>query len=402
MIKSFSQKCVLLLCLLMSFYGYAVEKPEDIAKITLNDVPVFDGSDSTDPLRAILIYKLLDLEYYWMRRGQTQNDDDLYRVGAYNIPYKGEKYNLFMSKNEKSNTHGSFINLIDGTVDLTITARDISRDETEYAIEKDVTLISKPIARDALIFMVNNDSPIESLSLDEIRRIYRKEILNWQSVGGPDMEITPYIRNRNSGSQEKFETMVMGGEYITDFELFYVGTAMLAPYHQIERDVSGIAFTPYYYYDTIVDTGSTKKIRLEGVIPCKETLESGEYPLCTEVYASIRSDCDRESYTFKIYESLTSDWGRDVIAESKYIPLPEQTGIPSLTGDNGVVFAPDFVKLPPDDEYIYIRVYDLTGALVKDFSSPKDFLDISDLRGGIYILYGADSQGKKFTMKFSR
>ena len=70
---------------------------------------------------------------------------------------------------------------------------------------------------DALTFMVNNSNPIECLSVEQIRKIYTGDITNWQEVGGEDMLITPYVRNRNSGSQEKFETMVMDGLEIKKF-----------------------------------------------------------------------------------------------------------------------------------------------------------------------------------------
>ena len=93
-------------------------------------------------------------------------------------------------------------------------------DEKEYADEKGVTLIEKPIARDALAFMVNIKNPIDNLSIEQIQGIYTGDIVNWSEVGGWDCELHPYVRNRNSGSQEKFETMVMlrlatHSEYVT-------------------------------------------------------------------------------------------------------------------------------------------------------------------------------------------
>jgi phosphate transport system substrate-binding protein len=113
------------------------------------------------------------------------------------------------------------VKLIDDKVELIITARSISRDEKEYADEKGVTLIEKPIARDALAFMVNIKNPIDNLSIEQIQGIYTRDIVNWSEVGGWDCELHPYVRNRNSGSQEKFETMVMlrlatHSEYVTN------------------------------------------------------------------------------------------------------------------------------------------------------------------------------------------
>ena len=111
----------------------------------------------------------------------------------------------------------SFMNLIDDKVEMVIAARLISRDEKVYAEENGVTLIGKPIAKDALTFMVNPLNPVNNLSISQLQRIYTGEITNWKEVGGNDEEINPYVRNRNSGSQEKFETLVMDGLTIGDF-----------------------------------------------------------------------------------------------------------------------------------------------------------------------------------------
>ena len=105
----------------------------------------------------------------------------------------------------------SFLNLIDGRVELIITARSISRDERVYANEKGVALTEKPIAKDALAFLVNPANPVNNLTTAQIQGIYTGAITNWKEVGGLDAEIVPYVRNSNSGSQEKFETTIMAG-----------------------------------------------------------------------------------------------------------------------------------------------------------------------------------------------
>jgi ABC-type phosphate transport system substrate-binding protein len=69
--------------------------------------------------------------------------------------------------------------------------------------------------------MVNLKNPVNNLSIEQIQDIYMGNIVNWAEVGGPDCEMKPYVRDRNSGSQEKFEMMVMKGLTIKDFVLGY-------------------------------------------------------------------------------------------------------------------------------------------------------------------------------------
>ena len=68
-----------------------------------------------------------------------------------------------------------------------------------------------PADGDALVFIVNPENPVKNLTSDQVRKIYTGEISNWKEVGGMDHAITPYIRNADSGSQEKMETLVMDG-----------------------------------------------------------------------------------------------------------------------------------------------------------------------------------------------
>ena len=69
----------------------------------------------------------------------------------------------------------SFMNLIDDKVEMVIAARLISRDEKVYAEENGVTLIGKPIAKDALTFMVNPLNPVNNLSIGQLQRIFSGE-----------------------------------------------------------------------------------------------------------------------------------------------------------------------------------------------------------------------------------
>lgn len=232
-----------------------------------------------------------------------------------------------------SNTHKSFVNLIDDKVEVIITARSISRDEKAYAEEQGVTLIEKPIARDALAFMVNLKNPINNLSIEQIQGIYTGSIVNWSEVGGLDCVIKPYVRNRNSGSQEKFETMVMVGLTIKGFPEMQIGKTMMTPYYQIEQDTAGIAFTPFYYYKVMVGSGSTKAIGVNDVAMTKENIINGAYPYTSNVYTAVRSDIDKSSIAYRLFEFLTSEEGQAIVDESGYVPLQKSTGIHTLEGE---------------------------------------------------------------------
>ena len=219
---------------------------------------------------------------------------------------------------QNRNTHGSFVSLIDGENDIIITARGISRDEQKYADEKGVQLLSRPVAKDAFVFIVNPKNPVRNLSIEQIQKIYTGEIRNWKEVGGNDATINPYVRNPNSGSQEKMETIVMDGLTMIDWPEM-VGYVMLAPYYQLANDENGIAYTPFYYYDTIVNDECTQVIGVNGIVPSKQTIENNSYPYVTHVMASVRADVDKSSTAYQLFYQLATGQHNGIVKESGYI-----------------------------------------------------------------------------------
>ncbi len=342
------KKLVCLLCLACVSSCSAEDTPDTspLPDITINNFPVIDGSDSTDPLRDLLMCKILGFEYKWERRPFTQDPQaDIKEIIPEYTCSEADRVYLESTCLKHSNTHQSYINLIDDKVELVIAARSISRDERAYAEEKDVTLIEKPIAKDALTFMVNPSNPVNNLSISQIQGIYTGEITNWKEVGGKDEEIRPYVRNRNSGSQEKFETLVMTGLTIADFPELQVGLTMMSPYYQLEEDKQGIGFSPFYYYSVIVDNGSTKAIGVNGIEMTKENVRNNTYPYTAEVYAAVRSDIDRNSTAYELFEFLTTPEGQSIVNESGYVPLNQDSGIRGICDDSESIVSTNYTDL---------------------------------------------------------
>ena len=202
-----------------------------------------------------MAYKLLGVPYKW--------EVDWMSGTTYIIQpdFSGAKtpfsYHDYDAKNHFSGTHDAYMNLMEGKTDVIIASRDISRNEKASSEELGVELETAPLAIDALVFIVNPKNPVKNLTSDQVRKIYTGEIRNWKEVGGVDHAITPYIRNADSGSQEKMETLVMQGLTMidrTDENYMYeiIGSQMISPYAQLEIDEYGIGYTPFFYCTAMV------------------------------------------------------------------------------------------------------------------------------------------------------
>lgn len=384
-----------LIIILLSFLSLSSCNGEDntdisqmFSDITVSNFPVIDGSDSTSPLRYILMCKLLGFDYEWQSSPFIQNPEEAPKqVEPHYACSEEEVRELMIHRLLNSNTHQSFVNLIDDKVELIITARSISRDEKAYAEQQGVTLVEKPIAKDALAFMVNLKNPVNNLSIEQIQAIYTGNIVNWSEVGGLDCLIKPYVRNRNSGSQEKFELMVMAGLTIKEFPEMQIGKTMMTPYYQIEQDTTGIAFTPFYYYKVMVGSGSTRAIGVNGVEMTKENIINGTYPYTSNVYTAVRSDIDKSSLACRIFDFLTSEEGQAIVDESGYVPLQSATGIRTMEretvkinySDNTISFSSSV--LPKRME-----IHDLSGKTVFRTAINSRCIKLPSVLRGLHVI----------------
>jgi len=282
---------------------------------TFDNYPKIDGSTSTEPLNILLACKLLGIKYQWER-----NYDGFWRIEPIlkNVVNSMNFWKLIRT----SQTHNSIINLIDKNADIILSARKMSPDEKQYADEKGITLIETPIALDAFVFVVNLDNPVNSLTIKQIQDIYTGQVTNWSEVGGRDEKIIPYVRNRNSGSQELMESLVMKDLEIDDFaespEIIYSMVPVFETVHNVKES---ICYTVYYFKEFILRemNNMVKPIAINGIHPNKESIGDNSYPLTAEVYAVIRSDLDQSSTAYKLYELLQTEIGKKVISESGYI-----------------------------------------------------------------------------------
>lgn len=301
--------------------GNEEDKTVMIEGLTLENFPVIDGSTSTKPLIDLTAARLLGYKSEWVESSGDINTD---------LPPGFKEQKLLCNQ-----THGSILNLIDGGADMIFVARTLSPDEKAYAEQKGVTLIEKPVALDALVFIVcnrtnfqdNYTNPVNSLTHKQIQDIYTLKITNWKEVGGDNLPIVPFVRNANSGSQVLMESLVMTeplpeGFWEDNFDDNATISSMAPLFSAVVHENGGLGYTVYYYLWKMMSWGggSIKVLKINGIGVNEKTLQNRTYPFTAPVYLMIRSDLDRSSMAYKIYELMQTKAGKRIIGESGYIP----------------------------------------------------------------------------------
>ncbi len=223
----------------------------------------------------------------------------------------------------KTRTSDVYKRLIDGNVDVAFVAEPAKQD-LDYAKEKGVELDIIPVTSSAFVFIVNSENPIENLTLDEVVRIYKGDILNWNEVGGEDLEIIPYQRPNGSGSQTAMISLVMKDESL-----------MAAPNMHIEGEMGGminavaeydnsrasIGYSYFYYVNTMYKRDTIKMLEINGVRPTIETIKDGTYPLYTNGFIAIRKSSGEDTPERKWLKAVQSERGSKIIEDAGYVPI---------------------------------------------------------------------------------
>ena len=212
------------------------------------------------------------------------------------------------SKLQLNNTVGAYKALAEGNSDIGILAKP-SQEQIEYAKSLGCNLKLEPIGYDAFVFLVNANNPVENLSSDQIRSIFKGRYKNWNELCDFDKQITPILRSENSGSETAFKSFI--GSYIDTSELSDTS---------LSRQGSPIGYSFRFYVENVVNNGRIKMIGLDGIEPTKQNIIKKQYPLISSFYAVYDAN-NTNPNVLKVVNWIKGTMGQELIDETGYVKL---------------------------------------------------------------------------------
>lgn len=270
------------------------EPPVTAPHFTREEFPRLDGSTSTAPLAVAMAALMLG-----------ESEEDVKELISFN------------------RTTNSYYNLLNGFADLLI----VSEGNEEVYAERErlgFAWEQTPFATDAFVFVVNEANPVESLTIDQVRKIYTGEITNWKEVGGLDEPIIPLQRNPEAGSQSLMEKLVMQGTPMMEPPTQYVATSMgglMEAVRGYDSSAGAIGYSVYYYAEEMRAAQGLKLLSIEGVAPEPEAIRSGAYPLTNPYYVVIPASAPEGSPAHVIRDWLLSEEGQKLAAGQGYVSV---------------------------------------------------------------------------------
>ena len=199
-----------------------------------------------------------------------------------------------------------------------------SIDELNTANGNSVELIVKPICYDSFVFITHVNNPIDSLSVEQVQKIYSGEITNWSQVGGINEEIVAFQREAGSGSQTAMEELVMTGLEMMEAPMGWtiggMGNLIRKFTAEYQNAPQSIGYTYKYYVDRLYRSPDIKVININGIEPNDANVRNFSYPFTVPYNGVIRSN-DVTNVGGKFLDWMLSEDGQRCIAQAGYVSL---------------------------------------------------------------------------------
>ncbi|MCL2046358.1 MAG: substrate-binding domain-containing protein [Oscillospiraceae bacterium] len=247
-----------------------------------------------------------------------------------------------------SKTSGAYVELAFNRADILLVYD--GGEQTRERVNADELFETVPIGKDALVFIVNKDNPINNLTTEQVRLIFSGFYTNWSEVGGSNEPIRAYQRGIGSGSQALMDKLVMPGLNMGDpikIPTIEDMGGLIAAVADFSGSPSAIGYNVYFYVTEMRGNDYIKILSIDDVMPSYDTILSGEYPFVSEFYSVIRKSEPDDSPARALHEWLQTAEAQNLIASENYVALranPNES-TPTVIGD--------FSLYPPGEEPEY-------------------------------------------------
>ena len=152
----------------------------------------------------------------------------------------------------------------DKTLDIGLSSRAL-KDEEKNDVDGTV------VALDGIAIIVNKDSKVADLTVEQLKKMFTGEISNWKDVGGDDGEIVLVGREAGSGTRDGFESIV---DVKDSCKYAQELTATGAVISAVEANPLAIG------YASLSAVGDTvAMVTVEGVECSEDTVKDGSYKI---------------------------------------------------------------------------------------------------------------------------
>ncbi len=186
-------------------------------------------------------------------------------------------------------------------------------------VPEEKVAVLHPVAWDALVIVVNENNPVDGITLDQVRGVFTGKIRNWKEIGGSDAPIKLFIRK---GKISGVGLMLREKVFHNPDQKFSSSAEQKKSSGPIEAAISR---DPLAIGATGISSARKRKhlkmLKIDGAAPTKENIMSGKYPLYRPLYLVTQENPSGE--VKKFLDFAMSPEGQAVIAAQGTVNLEE-------------------------------------------------------------------------------
>jgi phosphate transport system substrate-binding protein len=215
--------------------------------------------------------------------------------------------------------------LIEGNLTVAFSTRPLNDREIKRASMRGSTLKQTPIAIDGLVFFANNNLPVSpNLNLEQISKIYRGEINNWDQISSRagNIPIVPIFLDSE-------DINVLGLKQPSAF------ARQVSNYNQLLSQVTSTPGAISFLSASLIQKQQPVKIfsladgdrpsnYIPGLINGKPNLEAfqdGSYSLTRKLFVIYKQDLTFEQNAGETYVNFLNKKGQKTIEQAGFVPL---------------------------------------------------------------------------------
>jgi phosphate transport system substrate-binding protein len=210
------------------------------------------------------------------------------------------------------------------------------------------------IALDGLAILVNRSNRVETLSVDQVMKIYTGQITDWAEVGGWSGSIVPYARNEISGTYDTFKNLVLKGAAMSPRVSYIEDSRELSA--AVASDPNAIGFVGMSY----VSESKAVNIRECSLVyaPTPFNAKTEEYPLSRRLF--LYAPEKRSKWVDDFLGYTNTPRAQRIVARNSYVDLSIE---PDFGGDQRRLRTAAFPSRRNRDDNLYAGMLENGGRL---------------------------------------
>ena len=196
-----------------------------------------------------------------------------------------------------------------GTADIGLASRGLKDEEKAAGLKETI------LALDGIAVIVNAQSAVENLTVEQIAQIFTGEITNWSELGGADGEIACIGREGGSGTRDGFESITgTTDKCVLAQELTSTGAVIEA----VKNNPQAIG---YASLSSVEGKEGIKAITVNGIACTEDTVLDGTYAIQRPFVLVTRENEALSDVAQAYFDWATSSAASELIRSAGAVPM---------------------------------------------------------------------------------